>query len=221
MDYSLQLKREIGDRAGEARRLTTLSMWAMGEEELEQGHEWLTKSREICEELGELERLSYVLSTEGLLYLLLMDFEQAQATLERNLQIDIALQDYRGIADISSLLCQLYLLQNNLADARLFLQKAFDAIKHSKSQPALLIIIYANYLWHKRESDACVPIVATMVGQELSTYVGSNLIINNYIFQPLVYRVRQQIGDEAWQHALDTNADTTSKQATARNYTQI
>ena len=203
MEYSLQLKRKIGDRAGEARRLTTLSMWAMAEEELEQAQVWLVESREICEELGELERLSYVLSTEGLLYLLMTDFEQAQATLERNLQIDIDIQDHRGAVDISCLLCLVQLLQNNLADARVLLNKAFDAIKHDSSQPALLIITYANYLWYTRELDACVPIVAAIADQEPATYVGSNFIINNHLLQPLVYRVQQHIGEEAWTVALD------------------
>ncbi len=171
MAYSLQLKREIGDRAGEARRLTTLSIWAMSEEEFEQAQEWLAESRAICEELGELDRLSYVLSTEGLLYLLMMDFEQAQATLERNLQIDIDLQDYRGTVDIYSLLGQLQLLQNNLTDARSLLQKAFDVIKLNPLQPAMLMITYANYLWKKRELDACVPIVAALADRELNTYI--------------------------------------------------
>lgn len=216
MDYSLQLKRKIGDRAGEARRLTTLSMWAMGEEEFEQAQEWLAESREICEELGELERLSYVLSTEGLLYLLMMDFEQAQATLERNLQMDIQLQDYRGIADISSLLAQLYLLQNKLIDAGSYLQKALDAIKHNQSQPALLIITCANYLWYKREMDACIPILATMANREINTYIGSNLIINNHLLQPLVYRIQQHIGEAAWQQAVAQAANTTIEQILQR-----
>lgn len=209
MDYSLQLKREIGDQAGEARRLTTLSMWAMAEEGLEQAQEWLGASREICEELGELERLSYVLSTEGLLYMLMMDFEAAQSTLERNLQIDIDIQDDRGIVDIYCLLCQLHLLQNNPTKARFLLQKAIDAIKHDQSQPALLIIVYANYLWYKHELNACVPIVATIAGRELNTYVGSNLIVNNYLLQPLVHRVRQHIDDEAWQQAIEKRAGVT------------
>ena len=212
MDYSLQLKRQIGDRAGEARRLTTLSLWAMGEEELEQAQAWLVESRKICEELGELERLSYVLSTEGLLYLLMMDFEQARATLERNLQIDIDIQDYRGIVDINSLLCQLHLLQNNPTDARLSLLKAIEAIAKNQSQPALLIIVYANYLWYKREFATGVHIVAAIAGRELKTYVGSNLIINNYLLQPLVYRIQQHIGDEAWQDALKQASKTTMEQ---------
>ena len=201
MEYSLRLKREIGDRAGEARRLTTLSMWATVEEELEQAQEWLAESREICEELGELERLSYVLSTEGLLYLLLMEFEQAQATLERNLQIDIAIQDHRGVVDICSLLCQLRLLQNNLVDARNFLQKAFEAIEDNHSHPSLLIISYANYLWYEQELDACVPIIATLAGLEIHAYIGANVLIKNHVLQPLVYRVQQQIGENAWESA--------------------
>jgi predicted ATPase/DNA-binding CsgD family transcriptional regulator len=209
MDYSLQLKREFGDRAGEARRLTTLSMWAMAEEELEQAQKWLVASREICEELGELERLSYVLSTEGLLYLLMMDFEKAQATLEYNLQIDIDIQDYRGAVDIYSLLCQLHLLKDNLTDARLSLLKGIEAIAINQSQPTLLIIAYASYLWHKHELNACVPIVATIANREINTYVGSNLIINNYLLQPLVYRVQQHIGDAAWQAALENTSSPT------------
>lgn len=212
MDYSLRLKRQIGDRAGEARRFTTLSMWAMAEEDFEQAQGWLVQSREICEELGELERLSYVLSTEGLLYLLMMDFERAQTTLERNLQIDIDIQDDRGTVDVYCLLCQLHLLQNNPTDARHLLQKGIEAIAKDQSQPTLLIIVYANYLWYKRELDACVPIVATIAGRELKTYVGSNLIINNYLVQPLVYRIRQHIGDETWQQAIEKRAGVTFEQ---------
>lgn len=207
MDYSLQLKRKIGDRAGEARRLTTLSMWAMAEEELEKAQEWLVKSHEICEELGELERLSYVLSTEGLLYLLMMDYERAQSTLERNLQIDIDIQDDRGVVDIYCMLCQLHLLQNNPTEARRSLQHGIDSIERDPTQPALLIITYANYLWYKSELDTCIPIVAALADRELNTYVGSNLIINNYFLQPLSYRIRQHIGDHAWQDAVHANSN--------------
>ena len=212
MLYSLQLKREIGDRAGEARRLTTLSMWAMVEEEFEQAQEWLVKSREICEESGELERLSYVLSTGGLLYLLMMDFEQAQATFERNLQIDIDIKDYRGVVDIYSLLCQTRLLQGNPDEARLCLLRGIDSLQLNHSQPTLLMIVYANYLWGKDKLDDCVPIVAVLSGREINTYVGSNVIINNFLLQPLIYRVRQQIGDDAWQEAIDKTAGVTFEQ---------
>ena len=221
MEYSLKLKRQIGDRAGEARRLTTLSMWAMAEEEFGLAEQWLVESREICEELGELERLSYVLSTEGLLYILMMDIERARSTLERNLQIDIDLQDYRGTVDVCSLLCYLHLLQNNLTDARLSLQKAIGAIKHIQSQPALLIITYANYLWHKRELDACVPIVAAIAGRELNTYVGANLIINAYFLQPLIYSVQQHIGDEEWELAVDKFAEFSVKKILQQIVDQI
>lgn len=211
MDYSLQLKQQIGDRAGEARRFTTLSMWAIAEEEFEQAQEWLVKSREICEELGEQERLSYVLSTEGLLYLLMMDFDRAQSTLERNLQIDINIQDHHGAVDIYCLLCQLYLLQNNQTDARRSLQKAIDTITKD-SNSTLLIITYANYLWYKRALPDCVRIVSAIADKKLKTYLGNHLIINNFLLQPLVYRVRNHIGDDAWEQAVEQSAGVTMEQ---------
>jgi len=203
MEYSLQLKRKIGDRAGEARRLTTLSAWAMGEEEFESAHKWLLKSREICEEIGELDRLSYVLTTEGLLYLLMMDIDQAQATFERSLQVHIATKDYRGTIDIYGFLCQLHLLQKNLTDARQSILKGFEVAKTHNSQPSILIIAYANYLWYSDELDKCMPIVATLAQQPLNTYSTSDTTVHNYFLQPLIYRIQQSIGDKAWQHALN------------------
>lgn len=212
MEYSLQLKQKIGDRAGEARRLTTLSMWSMGEEDFEQAQQWLTQSREICEELGELDRLSYTLTTQGILYLLLTDFEQAQATFERSLQIHIDIKDYRGIVDMYAFLCQLHLLQNNPTDAHQSILKAVEVATKAYSQPTMLIIAYASYLWYMHEQDTCVPIVASLVGQTLNTYSGSTTIVNSYFLQPLTYRIQQHIGDEAWQLAVDKYAEVTLEQ---------
>ncbi len=49
-----------------------------------------------------------------------------------------------------------------------------------------------------------IPLRATPPRHNLAKvlYIGSNLIINNYFLQPLVYRVQQHIGDEAWQRTL-------------------
>jgi len=212
MEYSLQLKREIGDRAGEARRLTTLGLWSMEEEELEQAQELLKQSREICEELGELDRLSYVLTTEGLSYILMTNFQQAQATLERSLQVHRQIKDYRGTADIYGFLSLIHLLQDNLTDARTAITKGLEAIAMRSWQPAILIIAYATYLWHQRDIETCVPIVASLSGKTLNTYSGSATIVNTYFLQPLTYRLQQHIGDEAWQAAVNQFVDVTQDQ---------
>ncbi len=205
MDYSLRLKREIGDRAGEARRLTTLSLWAMNEEEFEFAQEWLLASRKICEELGEKDRLSYTLTIEGLLYLIIVDFEKAHETFERSLQLHITIKDYRGIVDLYSLLSHLHLLQNNIKDARLSLIEALKVASVEQSQPSMLIIVYANYLIHKKELSTSIPIVAALASLELNTYSGSEIIVEQYILNPLIYRICQTIGDEAWSEAVENN----------------
>ena len=212
MEYSLQLKRKIGDLAGEARRLTTLSLWAIEAEEFEYAQERLARSREICEALGERDRLSYALTVEGLLYLLMMDYERAQARLEQSLQVHRAIKDYKGIIDIYGFLGQLYLLQKNLNDARLSILSGIEVGMKEHSSSAMLLIAYANYLWHKRDRKS-LPIIATLAQQNLNTYSGSQAIVDNYFLQPLIYRVQQHVGDGAWQQALTQTADTTIEQA--------
>jgi len=214
MDYSLRLKREIRDRAGEARRLTTMSMWAMEEEEFEQAQQWLSESRQICEELGERDRLSYTLTTEGLLYLLMTDFQQAQATLERSLQVHIEVKDYHGIVDIYGFLCQIHLLQNNLNDAYLSIEKGLEHFKKEITSPFMIIIAYASYLWHTQDITTCLPLVAFISQQQLKVYSGSEKIINQYFLQPLIYRVQQHVGDETWQQAVSETQDLTLEQVT-------
>lgn len=205
MDYSLQLKREIGDRAGEARRLTTLSLWAIGEEEFEVAQEWLRASRSICEELGEKDRLSYALTIEGLLYLLMVDFEKARDTFERSLQIHIDINDYRGIVDLHSLMGHLHLLQNNLEDARLSLIEAVEIASVERSQPSILIIVYVNYLIHKNELSTSIPIIVAIANLEINTYSGSEIITEQYMLNPLIYRIRQTISDKAWSEAVEND----------------
>jgi len=212
MEYSLQLKRHIGDRAGEARRLTTMSIWAINDEELVQAQKWLVESREICEELGEQDRLSFVLSTEGSLYLIMRDFERAQATLGDALTISVGIKDYRGVVDLYSFLCQLHLLQNNLTDARHCLQKGVDSLQQDQSQPATLVLAYANYLWSIGESDTCISIVAVLSGRKLNAYIGNDAIINNFFLQPLIYRIRQHVGEVEWQQVVNKTVEVTLEQ---------
>ena len=215
MEQSLQLKRQIGDVAGEARRLTTLSLWAIEEEEFEIALESLAKSREICERLGERDRLSYTLTTEGLLSLLMMDLKQAKAKLERSLQVHQDIKDYRGIVDIHGYLGQLFLLQNNLAEARLAIFKGLEVARQKQSSPSILLLAYANLLWHQGDSG-CVPIVATLAQQNMPTYSSGPTVVKNHFLQPLIYRLRQQMSDESWQHALTQTANVTIEQALER-----
>ena len=212
METSLQLKRKIGDKAGEARRLTTLSMWAMEEEELELAQNWLGESRKICEELGELDRLSFVLTVEGLLYLIMTDFEQARAKFERCLGISIHIDDRRGIVDLYALLCQVHLLQKNLKEATLAIHQAIEAAKQTDEQYDSLMIAYANYLWHKGDTSTSVPLLAFVANRDLNIYSGSGTIINKYLLQPLIYRVQQKIGNTAWQKAYQGAASTSIDQ---------
>lgn len=212
MDYSLQLKRQIGDRAGEARRLTTLSIWAITEEAFEQAQDWLAESRVICEALGELQRLSYVLTTEGLLYIYMRDFKQAQITLEHELHIAFTIKDYRSVVDNYGLRCQLYLLQNNEEEACDCLQKGIDNLQHNQEQPATLLLAYANYLWYMDERDQCMTIAAALSQRKFSSYLGNTAMIRDILLQPLVYRIRQRIGDAGWQQLVAENADVTLPQ---------
>ncbi len=212
LNYSLRLKRTIGDRAGEARRLTTLSLWAIYEEEFEDAQQWLVESRKICEEIGELERLSYTLTSEGLLYLLMTDFPKAQATFERSLQLHDTIKDYKGVVDLYGLLSQLHILQNDLHKAHIALIKGVDVATREYSLPAVLIIAYANYLWHDHQFDACIPIVAPLAEQELKIYSGSENIIKRYLLQPLIYRIQDRIGVDAWQSVVEQYVGVTLEQ---------
>jgi len=213
MEYSLQLKRQIGDRAGEARRLTTLSLWAIEDEDFETAQTWLAQSRALCEELGEQDRLSYVLTTQGTLHIFLMNLAQAQATLEHSLQIHHIIRDYKGVVDLHGLLGQIHLLQNNLTEARQTIVEGIEIGAKEYAIPTIILIAYANYRWQSRETLAsCVSITATLAQQALNTYYLTAPIVRRYFLQPLIYRVQQYIGDEAWQQALEQSRNVTIEQ---------
>ena len=212
MQYSLQLKRDIGDTAGEARRLITLSLWAMEEEEFETAKEWLALSREICERLGELDRLSYALITQGLLYLIMTKFEEAEVNLERSLEIEYIIEGHMAIVHVYGVLSQLHLLQNNLPDAYEAILKGMKVATTEETKPVILIIAYANYLWHTHDLATCIQIIASLAQQELDIYSGTKTIVNDYFLQPLIYRIQQKIGEEAWQNTLDETAEITVDQ---------
>ncbi len=212
MEYSLRLKRQMGDRAGQARRLTTLSLWAMEDEDYEAAQEWLTTSRLICEELGEKDRLTYVLTTEGILYLLKMELEQARLIFGRNLEICATIRDYKLLVDIYAFLGYIHLLRNNKNDAHETIVKGLEVARSHSSFPALLIMLYASYLLDIDDQTTCIAIVATLAQTTIKSYSGSQRIIDRYFLQPLIFRIHQRIGDDAWQTALHAASNTTVEQ---------
>ena len=205
-DHSLQLKRQIGDHAGIARRLSVLARWDISEEEFERAIIYLDESREICEEIGEPARLVYTLYTEGILRTIMTEFDQAEEILERGLQIAHS-GDYHVFSEsFNSYLAMIHLFEGRFQLAKQHLLAALD--KHREVTTGWMsLIAYANYLWHTGEKDGIVPIAAVMVHHH-----NLHNLEHKYFLQPLYQKVENEIGSDAWQQAINAAADTTIEQ---------
>lgn len=218
-ERSLQLKQQIGDRAGAARRLAVLAHHHIMDEEMELAVEKLSESRRLCEETGDRSRLAYVLMLEGILEFVTLNFDRAQTTLERGLAVTEALNEGARLCEYYNLLGLFHLRQNQLSDAEPHfmrcLQTAAD-FDHSYAR-WLALMGYAQYQWVTERSAASVRLTA--VTDRLRS-LGSQLDLR-FLFDPHVYRVKQQIGKAAWMTFQQEVAEVTLDQLFAETLAQL
>ncbi len=206
-EQSLQIKYQIGDRAGAARRLSVLAGWDMQEEEFESAIERLDESMLICEELGEVGRLTYTLTQQGLLRIIMNDYASAEDILQRGLQLTIQSDDLYHMPDLYSYLSLLYLLQNRVAEAKPYLRQAIKIDAKVRKSHWLSIVAYANYLFYDKRYDECLSL-ASILHQHIDTYGANFRLASGYFVNPLIYRIQQNQGDAAWQAALEAASKT-------------
>ncbi|MEM7799174.1 MAG: tetratricopeptide repeat protein [Chloroflexota bacterium] len=208
-ERSLELKRQIGDRAGEARRLSALAAWDIEEEEIERAALTLAESRNICEELGERRRLRYTIFQQGVLAMIMGEYKQSENLLLESLKLAQTINEQASVSH--AYLGQLYLLTEQIKQAE---QQIYQAIRskhktHFESWPAM--IAYGNLLWQQKEYATATTIAAALE-QDLAQQSKQNPITIKYFLKPLVYRVQQRVGEKAWQVALDQAAGMTIEQ---------
>ena len=210
-EYSLELKRRIGDRAGIARRLSVLAGWDIVDEEFDRAHQYLEESRAIAEELGEKRRLRYILFVQGALFVITGDYTKARKTLEMSLQLAIDLEENDRIEHSHAYLALLYLTQGQIEESKPHIRQAVEVNYNSEFDPRISVTAYANYLWYRGQYDDCVSIVAVL-SHELGESDYGYTFSNQYFLRPLIYRMKEKIGEEAWQDAVATAADITIQQ---------
>jgi predicted ATPase/DNA-binding CsgD family transcriptional regulator len=206
-ERSLSIKKQIGDKAGAARRLAVLAHWDINDEEFEQAISSLTESRAICEDIGEQPRLVYTLAIEGILRLIMTEYGQAKVIFERGLEIALAISDHKYVEAFYSNLALLYLLQEQPEYAKPYVMQALQAHKKITTFSWLCIVAYVNYLWYMGQIDSCLSIAAITIH-----HLDHDDLHNKYFLQPLYYRIQKQIGEAAWKKAVDEAEGITIEQ---------
>lgn len=207
---SLAIKQEIGDRAGAARRLAVLAAMAIEDEEFDHAIASIAESRVICEEIGDLQRLGEVLCTEGFLHIIVGEYAQAQAVLERGLEIALNIKSYNYIVIFYAYIGLLFLIRKEVQKAKPYIINALLKDTTISRSPWVSILAYANLLWHENDFDACIAVTATLFRYRKD--VGEGHVVNKYFLEPLIYRVQQHIEDDIWHDALDTASEKTIEQ---------
>jgi predicted ATPase/DNA-binding CsgD family transcriptional regulator len=219
-EQSLDLKRKLGDRAGVARRLSVLAIWDIMDEELEQAANYLSESHAINKELGEDPRLEFTLFIKGLLCIVTGAYDEAQKALEESLSLvkktenDIAFEARYGV------LALLNLVQAKSDRALPYIVKAFDTSGNTIFFPWTAATAFAVYSFQKDDLSASVPIAAVL-HREIEVIAGVQPIVTKYFLQPLIYRIKQQIGEKAWQDAIAARANITIDQVTVEIKTYL
>ena len=208
-ERSLAIKQEIGDRAGAARRLAVLAAIAIKDEEFDHAIASIAESRVICEEIGDLQRLAEVLCLEGFLHIIIGEHRQAQAVLERGLEIALNIKSYNYIVIFNAYIGLLFLIQKEVKKAKPYIVSALLTDTTINRPPWVSILAYANLLWHENDLDACVA-VTVILFRHMEDVSGG--YVNKYFLEPLIYRVQQHIEDDIWQDALDTASEKTIEQ---------
>ncbi|MEO1288776.1 MAG: hypothetical protein AAFV93_13490, partial [Chloroflexota bacterium] len=198
VEYSLELKKRIGDQAGVARRLSALASWDIMREEFERAEQYLTESLLITEHLGEKQRLRYTLFLQCKLYLIKGEYDKSELALSRSLKIAKEQKNYYWIEICHANLGMLYLLQGKHTQAKDHLLQGIKAIRHTDLNPWASIIVYANYLWFTQQYEKCTSMTVVM-SHHIDALDTDYQFMNRYFTRPLIFRVQNHLGDDAWQ----------------------
>jgi predicted ATPase/DNA-binding CsgD family transcriptional regulator len=207
-EYSLTMKRELGDRAGVARRLAVLATWDMVDEEFARAQSYLAESYTICAQLGEPQRLTATLIAKGQLHTLQQAFSDAETVYQKAISLAQRSENQTNLIAGHANIGLLYLLQGKIAKAKPHISQAIAANIDTSFDPWTAMTAYASVLWYAEDLTACLPIAAVM-SRQLEEVGRGSVILNKYFLRPLLYRLQERIGDKAWQAARDTTTDIT------------
>ncbi|MEM8863682.1 MAG: hypothetical protein AAGD96_35685, partial [Chloroflexota bacterium] len=200
-EYSLSFMRQLNDKVSIARRVTALAVWDMVEEEFERASDYLAEAQMLSQEMGEEDHFQYALYIQGILFTIKGEYESAKATLHKSLELAHKLSKLDSVASCHSNLGQLFLMDGDVDGARPHIVQSLETLQGSVFQPWATMMVYANYLWHLGDLEACAPIVATM-SIEFEQMERGEAVNNHYFLRPLIYRVKQKLGETNWQSAL-------------------
>ncbi|MEL7436373.1 MAG: tetratricopeptide repeat protein, partial [Chloroflexota bacterium] len=164
----------------------------------------------IVEKIVAPRRLIYILDLQGLLAIIMGDYATAKSYFEEALRLSQQVEAHNSIVSCRSYLALVHLLLDDLDTAKTHIQNAIANVTMTKQELWFVLVVIANYHWYANTLDACVPIVASLKRNPVPE--NFRVLDKRYFFEPLVYRVQQHIGDDAWQEALHNATDTTTEQ---------
>ncbi len=197
-EHSLSFMRQLNDKVSIARRVTALAIWDLVEEEFERASDYLAEAQLLSQEMGEEDHFQYALYIQGILFTIKGEYESAKTTLHKSLELAHKLSKLDSVASCHSNLGQLFLMDGDVDGARPHIVESLKTLQGSVYQPWATMMVYANYLWHLGDLEVCAPIVATM-SNELEQMERGEAVNNHYFLRPLIYRVKQNLGDEDWE----------------------
>ena len=140
------------------------------------------------------------------------DYRLAEDTLMRGLEIALKSEDLYRQSDFYNSLALLFLLQAKLEEAEPYIVNAIEVDSKVQKSVWVSMLTYANFLYYDKKIEDCLPIVAVL-HQHIDSYGAGEAIVNQYFLQPLIYRVQQLVGDDAWQKALELASETSIDEA--------
>jgi tetratricopeptide (TPR) repeat protein len=210
-NQSLEIKKSIGDKAGAARRLSVLASLDILDEELERAQEYLTESIEINRELGERQRLWYSLLIQGFLFMVSNQFENAHIVLEESLELALQIANDTTVKTSLGTLALLSILQNNLDLSMSYITQSIEFGMNMSMTPWTTLTALANYFWYKDDFVGSISLAVYLSERTKSDGAGYT-IVNSYFLNPLVYRIKQKLGDDAWEEAINKTKEISAEQ---------
>ncbi|MEM8859155.1 MAG: tetratricopeptide repeat protein, partial [Chloroflexota bacterium] len=208
---SLDFVRQLNDKIAMARRMARLASWDIVEEEFERANTLLTEAQSLSREVGERGHLMYATYIQGILLTITGEYKKASVAFCEVLRLADALTDLATHSKANSNLGLLFILQGEVVKARPYVTKSLQSIEETAFSPWAAMIAYANYLWCTNQTEACARITATM-SKELKTVERGEAINNQYFLRPLIYRVKESLGEQAWEAILTEANDVNLKQ---------
>lgn len=136
---------------------------------------------------------------------------QSQAVLEKSLQLAIAFKEAQRIERSHGNLAMLFTIQKKIIQSLPHIVDGIKAVENSGHVPWISLMAYANVLWQKRMASECVPITAALL--HYTEQVRHQSEFNEkYFLYPIIYRVKNRIGEEAWLEAYQAQANVTIAQ---------